>query len=272
MIAQAAAAKIERHQLVLFFVLAYIISWGSFYLTESPGFFAFGPFLAAVAIVAAVGGGPGLRQYVLQTCRWRSAAPWYLVALAVPVAIAYSATLLNRAFGATTSIPTGAASWLGLIQAFPLALVDAPLWEEVAWRGYALPHLSALRSRTANTLLLALLLSGWHLPLALAAGEHAAQYVICTFASALVTNWVYYNSGEKALIAVIYHAAQNAVTGFFLATIYSGAELQRWWWVYSGVYAVAGLLAISLIHTQKPGDDALTTSTGAGAQRVGTHR
>ena len=43
--------------------------------------------------------------------------------------------------------------------------LDGPLAEEPGWRGYAQPRLQAARSPLRSTLILCLLVSGWHLPL-----------------------------------------------------------------------------------------------------------
>ena len=88
---------------------------------------------------------------------------------------------------------------------FPMAMIDAPLQENSGWHGYAMPRFPANRSRLVNTLILGVLLAGWHFPLTLAEPSIMVPYLLTTLASAFVTNWVYYNARESALLAILYH-------------------------------------------------------------------
>jgi len=71
-----------RPWLVLFFALAYAISWASFQLLHGPSLFTLGPLLAALLLAAVTGGGTGLRMLASRMLRWRirpiwMAAAWY---------------------------------------------------------------------------------------------------------------------------------------------------------------------------------------------------
>jgi membrane protease YdiL (CAAX protease family) len=81
-------------------------------------------------------------------------------------------------------------------------MLDAPLWEESGWRGYALPRFPAGRSPLVNRLILGVLLAGWHLPIALSEPALTVPYLIAAIASAVVTNWGYYNTGGSAKLVV----------------------------------------------------------------------
>jgi hypothetical protein len=63
--------------------------------------------------------------------------------------------------------------------------------------------------------------------------------VLGTVASAVIANWVYYNSRGSALLVILYHTVQNAVGGWFLFSLFSGADLERLWWLWGALYAVA---------------------------------
>jgi uncharacterized protein len=72
------SSLIQRHALVIFFLLAYAISW------MLPAFFPLGPFVAAL-IVAGV---TGVFKDLLSRClRWRVGLIWYAAAVIAPVAI-----------------------------------------------------------------------------------------------------------------------------------------------------------------------------------------
>ena len=124
-----------------------------------------------------------------------------------------------------------------------MALVDAPLGEETGWRGYALSRFSARRSPLVNSLFLGVLIAGWHVPVALAAPSIAA-YLIGAIASAVLTNWVYYNSQESALLAILYHTAQNTIGGWYLFRMFTGPELIRLWWLWAAAHVVVVFILV----------------------------
>ena len=122
-------------------------------------------------------------------------------------------------------------------------MIDAPLGEEPGWRGYALPGFPASRSPLENTLILGVLIAGWHLPLALEGGSIAAPYLIATIASAVMTNWVYYNAGESALLAILYHTAANTM-GLYLFPAFSEADLVMMFWLLAAVNCVVAAVVV----------------------------
>jgi membrane protease YdiL (CAAX protease family) len=220
---------VKRHPLVTFFGLAYGFSWASFALLGGPFVFIFGPFLAAPLVASVTRGKAGLKDWLSRCLRWRVELRWYVVALLVPVAIALAAVALNLLLGASVSPAAHLGPWYSFFLLLPLALLDAPLAEESAWRGYALPRFLADRAPLVNTLLLVGLVAAWHLPLALAEPTLAAPYLIGAMASGVVTNWVYYHARESAFLAMLYHAAANTMGGGGLNVyqLFSGADNVR---------------------------------------------
>lgn len=233
---------VKRNALLIFFILAYALSWGSFLILGGPGLFPLGALIAAFIMAALTG---GLKDLLSRMFRWRVGIQWYLAVILVPAAIALAPMLLNILLGAkmpSTIIPT---PWYELFLMFPLVLLDAPFWEETGWRGFALPRFSANRSPLFNTVVLGLLLAGWHLPLALSERSLTAPYLIGAFASAFVTNWVYYNTRGSALLPMLYHTAANTL-GPYVFQMFSGAEQVRFYWLYAGMTLAAGIIVVLL--------------------------
>jgi membrane protease YdiL (CAAX protease family) len=231
---------VKRHSLVLFFVLAYAISWGIFALVGAPVGFPFGPLLAALIMAGLTG---GMRDLLSRCLRWRVGPQWYAAALLVGPAIGLVAVYLNVLLGAPAPTAALLGPWYGLFLLFPGALLDAPLGEETGWRGFALPRFSANRSPLANSLILGVLLVGWHTPLVVFEPALAAPYLIGALASAVVTNWVYYNTRGSALVAMLYHSAANSV-GIFFSPMLSGPDLARYYWLLAGVTWVAAVVVV----------------------------
>jgi membrane protease YdiL (CAAX protease family) len=233
----------KQHPVVTFFALAYVISWGTFFILGGPFLFPFGPFLAALIMASVTGGWGGLKELASRCLRWRVGLKWYAAALFVPAAIALATVASHILLGAPMPTAAQLGPWYSLFLLFPVAMIDAPLAEETGWRGYALPRFPAGRSPLANTLILAVLVAGWHVPIALSGGSLAVPYLLAAIASAVVTNWVYYNARESALFAILYHTAANTI-GMYLFSMFPDSDLGRLYWLLA---AVNWLVAVILV-------------------------
>jgi membrane protease YdiL (CAAX protease family) len=238
---------VQRYSLVLFFVLVYAFSWGNYLLTQAqpnfPFLFPFGPLLAALIMAAATNGLDGLKDLLSRCLRWRVGLRWYAAALFVPVVIGLAAVYLNVLLGGPVPTAAKLGPWYSLFILFPMALVDAPLGEETGWRGFALPRFSASRSPLSNTLILAALVVGWHVPLVISEPTLAAPYLIAGIASAVLTNWVYFNTGGSALMAMLYHTSANTL-GIYFSPMLSGGDRVRYFWMLAAVNWVAAVIVV----------------------------
>src|SRR5215218_6458243 len=134
-----------RHDLVLYFVLAYLLSWALWPLvilnsTSSP-LVPFGPLIAAVIVALLAGGLRELRALLGQLLRWRVRPIWYVVALLGPFVLPAVTAALTVATGAPAPSPEAYADWLGIAVALLSTIIIVGLFEEVGWRGFALPRL-----------------------------------------------------------------------------------------------------------------------------------
>jgi membrane protease YdiL (CAAX protease family) len=238
-------AFVKRHPLVVFFILAYALTWPLIPLVSlSPlwGFPAlFGPALAAVVVATVADGRPGLKNLLGRMVRWRVGARWYAVALGLPIVLALTTAGLHLLLGAQTSVNFGGLSALNFV-VFVLIV-----GEELGWRGYALPRLLAERSPLAASLILGALWGAWHLPTFFVPG--APQYglpfsafVLLTMAYSVVIGWVYVHTRGSVLIASLLHGSINLSQGFFLG----GVDPAREYWLLTAVYGAAAL-AVALV-------------------------
>jgi hypothetical protein len=97
------ARRAERHQLPLYFVLAFLLSWAAWPLValnpDSRPLVPFGPLLAAITVCAATGGLRRVGRPPAQLTRWRASPYWYLIAPVGPVALTGAAAGLAVAAG-----------------------------------------------------------------------------------------------------------------------------------------------------------------------------
>ena len=248
---------VRRYPLVLFFVLAYAFSWGNYFLARAfpgvPFLFPFGPLVAALIAASVTGGVSGLKDLASRCVRWRVGLKWYAAALIVPTLIGLAAIALSVLLGGPSPATARLGPWYNLFLLFPLALWDAPFGEETGWRGFALPRFSARRSPLLNSLILGVLIMGWHLPLVLGEPAMIAPYVLGGLASAILTNWIYYNTRGSALLAMLYHSAANTV-GLYFAPMLAGPDQVRYFWLLAAVnWAAAGAVILLAGSTLRRG-------------------
>jgi membrane protease YdiL (CAAX protease family) len=244
------SAFVKRHRLTTFFTLAYALSWWA-WIPYAVGAFpnpvaSFGPFLAAIVVLALTEGKAGILGLFRRMVRWRVAAGWYAVALLLPAVLAASAAALNVLLGAQPPSAVQLGSWTGIFPTFAIVLLIPGFggaWEEPGWRGYALPRLQSGRSALVASLILGALIAGWHLPLMVAGQVHYSDIVLI-LAAVIVFNWVFNNAKGSVLIIMLMHAANNAVSGSFFSPMFSGADSIRQSWLLALVWAIVAVLVI----------------------------
>lgn len=236
---------LRRHPLAAFVALSYLLSWC---LLPVGDFVPAGPLIAAVAVVAATEGRPGLRRLASHALRWRVSWVWYAVALGVPAAVHVATVAGNALVGGPAPSTASLVPWYGLILVFAVRLVnplDGPLGEEPAWRGYALPKLQARRSPLRSTAILCVLVTGWHLPLYFMPAFGLRPFdAVTTTACTVFFVWLFNRSGGSALLTLIAHAAEGTVRAALLWP--AEADLTRARAVNCAVWVVVALALLLL--------------------------
>jgi membrane protease YdiL (CAAX protease family) len=205
-------AFVRRRELVVFFVLCYLIGWSPL---PWGTFIAFAPLISAIVVVSIAEGLPGLARLGRRIIRWRVNGIWYAAAIGVPVLVYIAATGLNLAAGAPAPSLDQFHPWYALFLVFALGILnplEGPLGEEPGWRGFATPRLQSRLSPLASAALLGLLITGWHLPLVFMPQFDLSLPDIAT--TILVTfwyTWLFNRSGGSVLMTLIAHATEGTV-------------------------------------------------------------
>src|SRR5215207_6227513 len=159
------SSVVKRHPIVAFFVLTYAIGWGCIpFWTFQAG----APFIAALIVIPLTQGVAGLKELGLRMIRWRVRWYWYVVTVGMPLAAVVLTAGLNVALGASAPSLASYGSISTILLVFAVRLVnpgDGALGEEPGWRGFALPGLQSTLSPLVSTLILGVLVTGWHVPL-----------------------------------------------------------------------------------------------------------
>ena len=236
-------AFVRRRELVIFFVLSYLIAWSTL---PFGSFLAFSPLFSAIIVVTIAEGWRGLAQVGRRLIRWRVNWIWYAAAIGLPLLVHALAIGLNMAAGAPAPSLAQFQPWYAVLMVFGLSMVnplEGPLGEEPAWRGFAQPRLQSKWSPLASAALLAVLITSWHLPLVFMPQfdlglPDIATTVLVTFWYA----WLFNRSGGSVLLPLIAHVTEGCVNIHRLWPAGPFTDRQSWTWLIA-----TGLLVLALL-------------------------
>lgn len=241
---------VRRRPLASFFVLAYALSWWPaiiYAVTGSgPTLLSCGPALAAVAVLSVTRGKGGLYALLRSMLRWRVGLRWWTVAIFGPVVLTVAATALNLALGAEMPASSDWSRWTNVLPTALIILlvpVIGGAWEEPGWRGYSLPRLLERRSALTASLALGVIWAFWHLPIFLTGKQHWSDLLLIPAATVVFT-WLFKNVQYSVLLAMVFHAMNNAVSGEYFSQMFSGADSTRQSWMLVIVWFVAAALVV----------------------------
>lgn len=214
-----------------FYLLTLIVSWPF-------GLLPPGPSIAAIAAAALIDGRSGVVQLLRMVLVWRVGLRWYLLSLLGPLALFALAAWVNTLMGAT-AVGSLSLDWSEFVSLLLLQIVGvfAGAWEELGWRGYALPRMMSRLSPLAASLGLGVLWAIWHLPLFLAGDIPWADAAFIVAVSVLFTA-VFVRTNQSVLIAFLMHASINAAGGVTVLLFEGGDRTQMYWAVTAVTVAV----------------------------------
>ena len=210
--------------LIIFFALAFAIMWTLFItvavavpVSTAAGSMmillgAYSPGIVAIAMTAWKEGRAGVRALLLPILRVDVPARYYVFAIAFMPAIKLGAALLHRALlGAWPRFGTDDL----LLVPFAIALsTPFQAGEEIGWRGYALPRLTARFGLARASLVLGAIWAIWHLPQFYIAGGDSYQQSFVVWSAQVVAvtvafAWLYARTGGSLFLVMLLHAAIN---------------------------------------------------------------
>lgn len=224
---------------------------------------AFAPLLAALTLVGRREGGKGILSFLKQAIDFKVKPLYLILALVLPLIIHLLAHYLALALGlevAKTLFPTDnpLSTLLLALPYFFLMLLIGGGQEEFGWRGYAQEPLRERFGVIPASLIIGLIWGLWHLPLWFMEGDlHSAYsffaFVLMTTSISLIYAWLYYGSGKKLMVVLIFHAMNNTAAPLipFLHGIEGKPETA--YWIYAGVNLAFGLVfAVLLSKRSQP--------------------
>lgn len=239
---------VQKYELPIFFLLAYLLSWWSAPFANG-GIMPHGPMFAAIIVIALTSGKQGLREFWRRCTNFR-AGWWYLVGPTIVAAYLLAAFVVNLLLGATAASPFPFPS-VGTIL---ILLLMGGLWEEPGWTGYALPTLQERFTPHSTETLAATLTMGffrsiWHLPLVLSGAIAWYDALFFIFAFQIIISWLYNKTNGSIPAVMVFHYASNLLTGSIMLFAFAGAEKTAYYVLF---VVFACLIALMILWQSKP--------------------
>lgn len=219
--------------IVLYFFLAYLISWtiwlplilpeyGIHVLPVLPKYHhylgSFGPFLAALIMHMVTNGKTGVTVLLKRLVQWRVPFQWYLIVLVAPVLLVvvagYAAEIFTGEEFTMIGFSTNAEfPEFGPIGYFLFNLLTFGIGEETGWRGYALPMLQKKFTALTSTLILSVFWACWHIPAFLYRPLYSQMdiagisgFFMSMVMGSILLTWLYNSTRGSLLIVSVFHA------------------------------------------------------------------
>jgi membrane protease YdiL (CAAX protease family) len=208
-------------QIILFFVLTFLISWSLMIPWARTGgdtfplvLAGYGPFLAAMIVIGISKGRTELRHWLGKIFRLRIPVILYLAgAFFLPFVIGGLHYGLYRVLGGEPDFST-ALPWDLYLANLAVVLLLYGGNEESGWRGFALPALLERFHPLLATIVLCVIHSAWHLPLLSVYGTTSGWYLFDLIPLTVVINWFYLKSRGSVIPVMLLHAGVNVIDNF----------------------------------------------------------
>ena len=170
------------------------------------------PAFVAVALTARAEGRTGVSALLRRILHGAVDGRWYLFALGYFAAIRLAVALLHR--GVFGQWPAFNQELVPLMLVASVFLAPMQAGEEVGWRGYLLPGLSARLGLPVASLVVGIIWACWHLPFFFVAGvDKSGQpflpYLLSGTALSVAMAWLYSRTSGSLLLTMMMHSAVN---------------------------------------------------------------
>jgi membrane protease YdiL (CAAX protease family) len=237
----------SRSPVLWFFVLAYAITGVGLcvlsvcaarrlpfitWLPYAPYLTGTGPSLAGLLMILWLYSLAGIRRLALQLRPWLLAQGWLVltVCLLLPLGVAVLTLKVLAMLG--NVVPPLSPLWLKdylYVAVIGQGFVGAGLFEEIGWRGFALPHLQRRYSALVSSFIIGVVWAGWHLQNFVCLDPRemfpvfvdpfpwatVTAYVPTVMAYSVMCTWVYNSTGASLSAVVVLHGAIDSQERLF---------------------------------------------------------
>jgi membrane protease YdiL (CAAX protease family) len=170
--------------------------------------------LVGLPIVLWLRGPAGIRRLVHRLRPWLLGKGWPVLAvcLLLPLGVVVLTVRILAALGVAVP-PLSWEGWSNYLHGAVIGggLMGPGLFEEIGWRGFALPHLQRRYSALVSSLIIGLVWAFWHFPNFFAfTPSMLAVFVPMGMVLSLIYTWAYNSTGGSLFAVVLLHGATIA--------------------------------------------------------------
>jgi membrane protease YdiL (CAAX protease family) len=224
---------LARRPLTWFFVLAYAFTWISVLplVLSAQGLMsvplvwhfigAFGPAIAAFIMVYATNGFIGMKKLAGRCVQWMGLRFWILISFLGPIILVLSSLVIDFALNGSWfdwnayAIDNQLTSLYDVI-IWLIPFVSYGIFEEIGWRGFALPRLQKKYSALVATTILWVFWAPWHTPMFFYRFSYdigmAIGFFIGMYVGALIFTFILNSSRGSVLTTILWHTVYNVVS------------------------------------------------------------
>lgn len=261
--------SIKSSPLIIYFILAFAISWGAIFVSVGPDGFPvteeqlpvliiamlFGPSLAGIISAGLTSGKQGIRGLFSSLLRWRVNLRWYAIALMTAPLSTLVVLLVLSLF--SSNFPTAFSTSedrISLVIMWIVSGLFVGFFEELGWTGFAVPRMRNKYGILTTGLIVGLLWGAWHFLVNLEADTFSGALPLALLIARLFTwlpayrilmVWVY-DRTESQFIVTLMHVSLVATTGI-LDPVIEGPNLLIFllakaavFWIFVAVFLSAG--------------------------------
>ncbi|MFX1281937.1 MAG: type II CAAX prenyl endopeptidase Rce1 family protein [Promethearchaeota archaeon] len=230
---------IKKYPLISYFIIAWIATWllvlplilteFGFISVNSNWHFlgALGPTISAVLVTYISEKKEGIKNLSKTSFKWKVGPFWILFsALIMPIFLLltiglnliFTGDMINLwAYLSDNKItdPISIFIWIWV------GAISYGLFEEIGWRGYALPRLQEKYNPLIATILLTIGWAFWHFPLFFyrLSIQMFFGWFFGLFMGAIILTFLFNSSGKSAFVAILFHITNNIVWLFNIVEV-----------------------------------------------------
>lgn len=252
---------VRRRPVLSFYVLAFVISWSGglalvaashqyFELSVTSQaillvLFGIGPAVSGIVVKSSCSDDPNEPRLLTSLLPVRHRWWLYFFALLFPLALIVPMFLIEQVFGARGHAVPRVMGVQALFTNLLFSILANP-WEEVGWRGFALPRIQDRIGRTSAAFVVGVITGIWHLPLFWWKGGSMSsfpffEWLVGSVAISFALAWIYNWSGRRLFYPWLLHIAFN--TWFNVM----GISSFRYYAIASGI-VIVGFVIANQIH------------------------
>lgn len=221
---------VKNQALLIFVVLAFVISWGAIILFAGPDgipatpdqavilgmAMLLGPAAASLLLIGLLSGRDGYRKLISRLLRWRVSARWYMVAL-LTAPLSTAAVLLVLSLFSPSFVPVilSASEKAPVITMGIVGGLMVGFFEELGWTGFAIPRMRLRYNLLTTGLVIGLLWGAWHFLLFWESDTFSAALPLALLLARLFSwlpayrilmTWIY-DGTESLLVVMLMHVS-----------------------------------------------------------------